>query len=252
MDMIITTGKHSYMVDKIDTTIEVGSVVFIPENKTWHMITAPGIMTPVVGDEIEETVKVSTAEALAEALTAGGFVSVEANVNAPTAIPVNVDTTLNLNNKEISIKEDIIGDGVFKVLNGTLIIEGDGIINGVGKNDWNMGIWATENGKVVINGGLITNEGATADVDPEHFDLIYASGNGQVEINGGEFKCQTPAWTLNIKDKDRATASIVVKGGKFYNFDPSNSKAEGEGTNFVAPGYKVIEESEGVFVVVAE
>ena len=32
MKMIVTTGKHSYMVEEIDATIEVGSVVFIPEN----------------------------------------------------------------------------------------------------------------------------------------------------------------------------------------------------------------------------
>lgn len=252
MDMIITTRKHSYMVNEIDSTIEVGSFVFIPEEKTWHMITAPGVMTPVSEDQVDTAVKVSTAEELTEILSAGGDVKVEANIDAPTAIAVKADTALNLNGKEITVKEDIVGDGVFKVVNGTLTIEGEGVINGVGKNDWNMGVWATENGKIVINGGLITNIGATATDDPDHFDLIYASGNGQIEINGGEFKCETPKWTLNIKDKDRATASIVVKGGKFYGFDPSNSEAEGPGTNFVAPGYKVVEESEGVFVVVAE
>lgn len=252
MNMIITTRKHSYMVNEIDSTIEVGSFVFIPENKTWHMITAPGVMTPVAEEEVEESVKVSTAEELTEILSAGGDVKIEANIDAPTAIAVKADTTLDLNGKEITISEDIVGDGVFKVVNGTLTIEGEGVINGVGKNDWNMGVWATDNGKVVINSGLITNIGATANEDPSHFDLIYASGNGQIEINGGEFKCETPAWTLNIKNKDRATASIVVKGGKFHGFDPSNSKAEGEGTNFVAPGYKVVEESEGVFIVVSE
>lgn len=252
MNMIITTGKHSYMVNEIDATIEVGSFVFIPENKTWHMITAPGVMTPIAEDEVDDSVKIDTAEKLAEALTAGGSVLVEANIDAPTAILINKDTELNLNGNEISIKEDPVGDGVFTVTNGTLTIDGEGVINGVGKNNWNIAIWATSDGKVVINNGTFTNIGATADVDPDHFDLIYASGNGQVEINGGEFKCETPKWTLNIKDKDRATASIVVKGGKFYGFDPSNSEAEGPGTNFVAPGYKVVEESEGVFVVVAE
>jgi hypothetical protein len=107
------------------------------------------------------------------------------------------------------------------------------------------------NGKVIINDGYFTNEGATANVDPAHFDLIYASGNAKVEINGGEFKCQTPKWTLNIKDKDRKTASIVVKGGKFHGFNPADCLTEGEGTNFVAEGYKVVEEN-GVFTVMPE
>lgn len=248
MNMIITTRKHSYMVNEIDATIEVGSFVFIPENKTWHMITAPGVMTPVTEDEIKEAIKVSTAEALTEALTAGGSVLVEANIDAPTAIVVKADTTLNLNGKEITVKEDIVGDGVFKVVDGTLTIEGEGVINGLGKNDWSMGIWATENGKVIINGGYFTNVGAKSIEDSEHFDLIYVSDNGQVEINGGEFKCETPIWTLNIKNNSRETANIIVKGGKFHGFNPT----EAEEGNFVAPGYKVIEESEGIFVVVPE
>ncbi len=41
------------------------------------------------------------------------------------------------------------------------------------------------------------------------------------------------------------TANIIVKGGTFVNFDPSNNLAEGEGTNFVADGYKVISEVHG-------
>ena len=252
MDMIITTGKHSYMVNEIDATIEVGSVVFIPENKTWHMITAPGVMTAINENEVDESVKVNTIEALVEVLAAGGHVSIEANIDAPTAIVVKADTVLNLNGKEITVKEDIVGDGVFKVVNGTLTIEGEGVINGLGKNDWSMGVWATENGKVIINGGYFTNVGAKSAEDSEHFDLIYASESGKVEINGGEFKCETPRWTLNIKDKDRATASIVVKGGKFHGFNPADCDTEGEHTNFVAPGYKVVEESEGIFVVIAE
>ena len=251
MNMIITTGKHSYMVNEIDSTIEVGSVVFIPEEKTWHMITAPGVMTPVAEDQVDTAVKVSTAEELAEIFATGGKVKIEADIDMPTAIIVKTDTTLDLNGKEITVKEDTEGEGVFKVVDGTLTIDGEGVINGLGKNDWSISIWATENGKVIINNGYFTNVGAQSVEDSEHFDLIYASGNGQIEINGGEFKCETPKWTLNIKDKNRATASIVVKGGKFHGFDPSNAETEGPGTNFVAPGYKVVEEA-GIFTVIAE
>ena len=186
MDMIITTGKHSYMVNEIDATIEVGSVVFIPENKTWHMITAPGVMEAISQDEIEEAVKVSTIEALTEAIAAGGSVLLEADIDAPTAMPIVTDTQINLNGKTITVKEDTVGDGVFKVTKGTLTIDGEGVINGLGNNGWSMAIWATDDGKVVINGGYFTNVGVHSDEDSEHYDLIYVSGNGQVEINGGE------------------------------------------------------------------
>ena len=251
MNMIITTGKHSYMVEKIDDTIEVGSVVFIPENKTWHMITAPGVMEAISDVEVEDAIKVSTIEALTEAISAGGSVMLEADIDAPTAMPIVTDTKINLNGKTLTVKEDTVGDGVFKVTEGTLTIEGDGVINGLGNNGWSMAIWATDNGKVVINGGYFTNVGVHSEEDSEHYDLIYASVNGQIEINGGEFRCETPKWTLNIKDNSRETASIVVKGGKFHGFNPADCAVEGEYTNFVAPGYKVVE-TDGIFTVVAE
>lgn len=249
MRMMVTTRKHSYLINDEDLSlVELGSVVFVPEEEKFYIVLSPGTLTEIGAEEASATV--GTVEEFADALAAGGTVKVAENINAPTGLIITTDSTV-INNKEITISEDTEGNGVFMVTAGTLTLEGKGTINGVGKNDWNMALWAKENGKIVINDGYFTNEGATASVDPEHFDLIYASGNAQIEINSGEFKCQTPAWTLNIKDKDRATASIVVKGGKFHGFDPSNCASEGPNTNFVAPGYKVVEEN-GVFTVMPE
>ena len=246
--MIVFTRKHSYFINEKDLPlVELGSTVYDPEGEKFYIVLSPGVLT-----EINAMVLTATsATELAEAVLAGGNIAISENINSPTGLVVTVDTVIT-NNKEISIKEDTAGDGVFKVTNGILTLNGKGTINGVGQNDWNMAIWSTDNGKVIINDGYFTNEGATAEVDPDHFDLIYASGNGQIEINGGEFKCETPEWTLNIKDKDRATASIIVKGGKFHKFNPANCKSEGPNTNFVAPGYKVVEETEDVFIVIPE
>lgn len=246
--MIVITRKHSYYISDNDVAmIEAGSMVFDPKNNKMYMVFAPGELTEVKAD----SVSIETLEALIEALAAGGDIEIVEDINAPTGFEIKADTVIT-NNNMISIKEDTEGNGVFMVTNGTLTLNGKGIIDGLGKNDWSMAIWAKGNGKVIINDGYFTNVGASSVSDPEHFDLIYASENGQVEINGGEFQCQTPKWILNIKDKDRATASIVVKGGKFYGFNPADCASEGEHTNFVAPGYKVIEESTGVFVVVPE
>lgn len=247
MKLIITTRKHSYLIDEKDLlTVELGSSVFSPEENKLYMVLNPGELTEICS----KVLLVDSAEALAEAIAEGGDITVTQNIDAPTGFTVTADTNITVCGT-ISISKDTEGNGVFMVTEGTLTLDGDGIVNGLGKNDWNMALWAKENGKIVINDGYFTNEGATASVDPEHFDLIYASGNAQIEINSGEFKCQTPAWTLNIKDKDRATASIVVKGGKFHGFDPSNCASEGPNTNFVAPGYKVVEEN-GVFTVMPE
>ena len=77
-------------------------------------------------------------------------------------------------------------------------------------------------------------------------DLIYASGNSLIEINGGVFEAATPQWTLNVKDVDykAGKANIIVKGGSFKNFDPANNNAEGANTNFVALGYQSVKEGD--------
>ena len=242
---IITHRYHSYFINDL-TIAELGSIIFDTDKNKMYIMLEPGILTEIT----TKNVSVETLEALTEAIAVGGKIEVAASIDAPTGFIITVDTTI-VNNGEITIKEDIIGDGVFTVTDGTLILNGKGIINGLGKNDWSMAVWAKENGKVIINDGYFTNVGAESAEDSEHFDLIYASGNAQIEINGGEFKCETPKWTLNIKDKDRATASIVVKGGKFHGFNPADCDVEGPNTNFVASGYKVVEE-DGVFVVIPE
>jgi hypothetical protein len=245
--LIVTTGEHSYFIEKENLlTVELGSSVFDSEENKMYLLLEPGVLTEVS----KEVLEVSELQELVDAIAAGGNINIKEDIDAPTGFVITVDTTV-INDSELSIAEDTAGDGVFKITDGTLTLEGKGTINGVGKNDWSMAIWATDNGKVVINDGYFTNVGAETENDPEHFDLIYASGNGQIEINGGEFKCQTPKWTLNIKDKDRATAAIVVKGGKFHDFDPSNCDVEGPNTNFVAEGYKVVE-TNGIFEVIPE
>ena len=236
--MIVTTRKHSYFVNDL-ATVELGSTILDLKKNQMYMHLAP-------------VVSVASVEELTNAIAAGGNVSIAENIDAPTAFEVKVDTVIT-NNGVITVSEDTVGDGVFMVTNGTLTLDGKGTVNGLGKNDYSMAVWAKDNGKVVINDGYFTNIGAATatENDPSHFDLIYASGNAQIEINGGEFKCETPKWTLNIKDKDRATASIVVKGGKFHGFNPAECEVEGPNTNFVAPGYKVVEE-DGAFVVMPE
>ena len=247
MKLIVTTRNYSYLIEDKDlNTVELGSTIFAPEENKLYILLEPNTLTEI-GVEVLE---VKELKELTAAIAAGGNIRIVESIDAPTALNITIDTTIT-NDETISISEDTAGDGVFKATAGTLTLNGKGTINGVGKNDWNMAIWATENGKVIINDGYFTNEGATAEVDPAHFDLIYASGNGQIEINGGEFKCETPAWTLNLKDKDRATASIVVKGGRFHGFNPADCASEGEHTNFVAPGYKVVE-NDGIFEVMPE
>ena len=239
--MIVTTRKHSYFIDNNDlSTVELGSILFDQDAEKFFILLEPGVLTEIG----VEYLTVETLEALTEAIAAGGNIVVSENIDAPTGFAITKDTTV-VNNKTLSISEDLEGNGVFMVTEGTLTLDGKGTVNGLDKSGWSMAVWATDNGKVVIKDGYFTNLGAHSEEDSEHYDLIYASKNGQVEILGGEFECETPQWTLNIKNESRETAKIVVKGGKFHGFNP----AEAEEGNFVAEGYKVVEEN-NIFTII--
>lgn len=182
-------------------------------------------------------------------VTAVEAYKLEQDVIYETAKEITTPVAINLNGHTVAIPEDTAGSGVYHVTTGgSLTINGEGVINGVGKNDYNMALWA-DGGNVIINGGTFTNKGATASIEPTHFDLIYAKNGSIVEINGGFFECETPQWTLNNNDKNPGT--FIVKGGTFVGFNPSctNTEPIGANNNFVAEGYTVIQNGDNYTVV---
>ena len=222
--------------------------------------TANNFALNVEGTELETAdagnVYVSTEEALLAAVanTEVESITLSTNIDLATAIEVSRTVTVDLNGKTLTIKNDTEGNGVFMATaGGNLTIEGEGVVNGICESVYDMALFATEGGKITINGGTYTNEGAGSD---DQYDLIYASWGGEIVINGGTFKCHTPKWTLNLKDEKASTTAqeagtIVVKGGTFYGYNPAASTTENPTANFVALGYKVVE-SNGVYTVVEE
>ena len=80
--------------------------------------------------------------------------------------------------------------------------------------------------------------------------MIYCKA-GELVINGGTFKCNTPKWTLNCYDSNYAngTAMITVNGGDFYGYDPSVVDTETvKPVSFVAEG-KTVEKNEDWYSV---
>lgn len=127
------------------------------------------------------------------------------------------------------------GSGAIQAMkNANITIDAD--VKAVESSDGGaMAVWADgANAKVVINGGYFTQKITGSD---NQYDLIYASNHATIEINGGKFQAKTPKWTLNCKD-DGTGAKIIVKGGTFYKFDPSNPDT-GDDDIIVPKGYHV-------------
>ena len=172
------------------------------------------------------------------------------NNNLVPQMTVNEDTTLDLSQYKLSVVESAKDKDYGKaspvliaVTGGTLTINGDGEINCEAGGNQVYGINIKNNAHVVINGGNFY--GAITAVQVQQ---------GTLEINGGFFDmaptCKTKVpeyakYVVNAIDANYVNGkTIVIKGGTFVNFDPSNNP-EGAGTSYVADGYKVVSEEHG-------
>lgn len=192
------------------------------------------------------------AEAIAAA-NAGDTVKLLRDINTPEiSYMISKSLTIDLNGKTVT------GDGydaVFQINNADakVLIKNGNIVaieNTGSAGKYAMAIWACKAECEVTLENLNVSQKITHTDDPQ-MDMIYASG-GTIIINSGNFESGTPAWTLNCKDAayKAGTANIIVKGGTFTGFDPANNKAEGENTNFVAAGYKSVDNGNGTYTVI--
>lgn len=174
----------------------------------------------------------SFAEALETAKDGETIVLLADLTTDATLVVKEKKVTFDLNGKTLKNKKENTTTDVIVVAEGaTLTINGEGTIEAVTGND---GYAVISEGTVVINGGTFK---AGVDVDGAANAVVYARKNGKVYVNGGNFPNEyNSTFVLNKKDADRATTTIEVRGGKFYNFNPANNAAEGEGTNFCAEG----------------
>lgn len=193
---------------------------------------------------------VASAAEMKEALANGGIVSVNKDIktdnigdNVADRITISQPTTLNLDAKIIS--PDDMGNNSQNFC--ALIVDADTTIN-AGENG---GIDTGRNGGYALN----VRKGANLTITGGSY---YGGGTavqvqeGTLTITGGHFAVEAfdepygYNFLLNCVDSayKNGSAKIIVKGGTFVNFDPSNNTAEGAGTNFVADGYKVVSASQ--------
>ena len=146
---------------------------------------------------------------------------------------------------EHTVTGNIQANGAYGAIHGTgtaKITVDATTVYGTYVSNYAMAVCASGRSEITIKGGDFANQAPAGSM----LSLIYAEDSAKITIEGGTFKCVSPEWTLNCNDSDPAT--ITVKGGSFYKFDPSNVTV-GEGEIFIAEGYKVVQNGDWYNVV---
>ena len=186
---------------------------------------------------------ISTEEELLLAIESQSEIILDSNIILSNYVEIrDKEITINLNGYSIThpASSSATYKDVFETY-GTakLIIEGNGQV--IAEDGYC--VYAAGDSSVILNGGKYLSP----------VSCIDARKNAIVTINNGEYKVDGSnnpdgdfgqKYTLNLRDKtgkyESELANFIVKGGKFFNFDPSKSEAEPTITNFVEDGYKVI------------
>ena len=188
-------------------------------------------------------------------LNFAGNVTLNGNVNVTenkddvaNRITVTGKTTLNLSGKIITPNDMGNNDTNFTAL----IVDADTTINaGVNggidtQTNGGYGINVRNGATLTINGGTYYGGGTAVQVQ-----------KGTLVINDGAFEVEpysnpTYGYKFLINCIDAAykdgTAKIMVRGGSFVNYDPSDSASENPRGNFVDEGYSCTEDN-GVWTV---
>ena len=190
----------------------------------------------------------ATLQEAVNAATEGQTIVLLKDVDASSGVTVGKKIVLDMNGKKLYNTVDI-WDTSWSLIsvqaNGDLTITGNGTF--AAKENDCYAVDVQDGGKVTIqNGTFIGN-----------IHAVYVL-TGTAIINGGTYTVQQKFseakpydFVLNCYDANHTngTATITVNGGEFPQIDPSNCKAEGEGTNFVAADVAVaIVGSEGYAV----
>lgn len=186
--------------------------------------------------------------ALYTASQIGGAVTLSDNVDFDRTIAVQPGKTMsvNLNGKTVKNATDLWENpsvpnswSLFSVrgTDSKLTLSGDGDV--IAKVNDCYAVDVQGGGHLVIDGGHYNG----------NIHAVYVT-EGVAEIKGGTFEVQqkypdaekADEFVLNCLDENykNGTAKIIVTGGTFIGFNPGDCKAEGNGTNFVAPGYASI------------
>ena len=213
------------------------------------LVMALGVTTAAWADEAKVAkigdTEYATLQEAVNAATAGQTIVLLKDVDASSGVTVGKKIVLDMNGKKLYNTVDI-WDTSWSLIsvraNGDLTITGNGTFAAKENDCYAVDVQA--GGKVTIQNGTFVG----------NIHAVYVH-TGTAIINGGTYTVQQQYpnadrpydFVLNCYDASRAagTATITVNGGEFPQIDPSNCKAEGEGTDFVAAGVAVATVTDG-------
>lgn len=240
---------------------------FIAEGYTYRPSydTSTGVMIYSV---VKETAVATDEASLKTSLSKSNAAVSLANDVDIDYVPVSKRTTLNLNGATLNAVDP---EALRVVSGGNLSITGKGSIvaKGSAPTKQSSAVVVRVGGVVNVFDGVTLDGGSgsngnyairlikgTANIYGGYFhsgndkdggssEVVYleseyaASSMVYLNVYGGVFECDGDAkYLINCKDAYRDKCHIKIYGGTFVEFNPADNTAEGEHTNFVAPGYK--------------
>ena len=217
------------------------------------LVMALGLTTAAWADEAKvakiDGTEYATLQGAVDAATNGQTIVLLKDVEIADVVTVGKKVVLDMNGKKLyNSTTDIWNEstGAWSLIsvrgNGDLTITGNGTFAAKENDCYAVDVQA--GGKVTIQNGTFVG----------NIHAVYVH-TGTAIINGGTYTVQQQYpnadrpydFVLNCYDASRAagTATITVNGGEFPQIDPSNCKAEGEGTDFVAAGVAVATVTDG-------
>lgn len=183
---------------------------------------------------------------LAKEFAQGGVITLASDCRTGyLELPEGKSLTLDLNGKRVDfISCDLEGKGFGTGLYGSLTIKGDGFFGDDSQETIGY-LFNVHKSVLAVEGDAVIKCGLSC--------IQMQASEAKAYIKGGEWvggAYKDKYWTINKIDKYK-DALIEVTGGKFYKFDPSNGMTEDPGQNWVASGYKSVQDGDW-YKVVAE
>lgn len=186
-----------------------------------------------------------TLQTAIEAATDGQTITFYNNVKtAAFEIPKEKNVVFAMNGKTVTVKGNKTGGGI--IVNGNLTITGY------------SGLFGDPTGESV--GYLFNiNDGASVTINTDNnvtfqcgLSCAQMQGNtAKLIINGGKWiggEYNGKFWTLNKIDAYKES-QIIIKGGKFYKFNPAESHTEDPAENWLADGYTAVQNGDWYEVI---